>query len=237
MEKKFRGFPRETLRLLRELKANNNRKWFLAHKTAFEEKVKAPMMELVESLGTALQIIAPELIVDPKRAIYRIYRDVRFSADKSPYKTQIAALFPPRGLPKHAGASLYFHIAPEEILIAGGIYMPGSAELRAIRSYLVDHHRELLRIINAKEFKKIFGRIEGQQLACAPKGFPPDHPAIDLIRYKQYLAEITEKPHLAESPELFPLLLKCFALMIPFIRFLNAPLLSRSGIRTGGPPV
>ena len=200
----FAGFPPETLKFLRQLKRNNNREWFLAHKETYEQKVKGPMVDLVLALGGAMQSFAPEMVVDPKRAIYRIYRDVRFSADKSPYKTQVAAVFTPRGIPKNSSACLYFHISPEELIIAGGIYMPGSSELLAIRQHISSHTQELQTILNDREFKKMFGGLWGDQLSRAPKGFPPDHPAIDLLRYKQYLVSVTEPPGFAESPRHFP---------------------------------
>jgi uncharacterized protein (TIGR02453 family) len=110
MRNGFGGFPPETFRFVRQLTRNNNREWFLAHEDDYELKVKAPMTELVLALGQAMLQLAPELVVDPKRAIYRVYRDIRFSADKRPYKTHVAAIFVPRGIPKKTGACLYFHI-------------------------------------------------------------------------------------------------------------------------------
>ena len=226
----FAGFPPETLKFLRQLKRNNNREWFLAHKQIYEEKVKGPMVDLVIALGGAMQSFGPEMIVDPKKAIYRIYRDIRFSADKSPYKTHIAAVFVPRGIPKNSAAVLYFHLSPEEALIAGGVYMPGSAELRAIRQYIAGHWEELQAILKDRAFKKMFGGLWGEQLSRPPRGFLPDHPAIDLLRNKQYLVSVTETPAFAESGGLFPRLLTCFAAMMPLIRFLNAPLRFREGL-------
>jgi uncharacterized protein (TIGR02453 family) len=135
----FGGFPPETLRFLRQLKRNNKREWFLAHKNVYELKVKTPMIELVLALGQAMQKSAPELVMDPKRAIYRIYRDIRFSADKRPYKTHVAAIFVPRGIPKKTGACLYFHIEPSKVVIAGGVYMPDPATLRALRQHIADN--------------------------------------------------------------------------------------------------
>jgi uncharacterized protein (TIGR02453 family) len=220
----FPGFPPEALNFLRQLSRNNNREWFQAHKAIYEEKVKMPMIALVLSLGGAMQSFAPEMVVDPKRAIFRIYRDTRFSRDKAPYKTQVAAVFAPRGIPKHQGAVLYFHISPEEVLIAGGIYMPIPAELRAIRRHIAVHWEELSKITNNRNFRKIFGRLEGEQLTRAPREFPQDHPAIDFLRYRQYLVSVTEPPRLAESPHLVPRMLTAFAAMMPLIRFLNAPL-------------
>ena len=104
MSGSFAGFPAEGLHLLRQLKRHNNRPWFLKHKEIYEQKVKAPMVELVLALGSEIRSFAPELAVDPSRAIYRIYRDTRFSHDKSPYKTQIAASFPHRGVSACGGA-------------------------------------------------------------------------------------------------------------------------------------
>ena len=220
----FAGFPPETLKFLRQLKRNNNREWFLAHKDIYEEKVKAPLIDLVLALGGAMQSFAPELAVDPKRSIYRIYRDIRFSSDKRPYKTHMAALFAPRGIPKHGGASLYFHIEPSELIVAGGVYMPDAAALRAIRQHIAEHWDTLRGIMNQKTFKKLFGKLEGECLVRPPLGFPADHPAIDLLRHKQFYVGVTEAPKLAEGPKLFPRLLTLFAAMIPLIRFLNAPL-------------
>jgi len=220
----FPGFPPEGLKFLRRLKQNNNRDWFLEHKEIYEQQVKLPMTGLVLALGGELSRFAPELNTDPKRAIYRIYRDIRFSPDKTPYKTQIAAAFPPRGLSKHAGAGLYFHIAPEEVLIAGGVYMPGPAELRAIRNHIANQYERLRQILNDREFKKLFGGLEGDRLTRVPLGFPADHPAVELLRYKQFLAYSTHPAELAQSKELLPLVLRNFRAMMPLLRFLNAPL-------------
>jgi uncharacterized protein (TIGR02453 family) len=134
MPTRFPGFPPETLQFLRDLKASNNRDWFQAHKPLYDEKVKAQMVELVLALGEELQGFGSDLVTAPDKAIYRIYRDVRFSKDKSPYKTYVAAVFSVRGLDKHAGAGLYFHFSPDELLVGGGIYMPGSglARLQAV---------------------------------------------------------------------------------------------------------
>jgi uncharacterized protein (TIGR02453 family) len=121
MKDGFSGFPPDTVRFLRQLKRNNNREWFLAHKDVYESKVKAPMTDFVLALGHVLQQSAPDLIVEPKRAIYRIHRDIRFSPDKRPYKTHLAARFVPRGIPKNTGAGMYFHIEPAQVIVAGGV--------------------------------------------------------------------------------------------------------------------
>ncbi|MBI3696718.1 MAG: DUF2461 domain-containing protein, partial [Acidobacteria bacterium] len=115
MTNSFPGFPPEALQFLRRLKRNNAREWFLKNKHIYEEKVKAPMVELVLALGREMLRFAPEMSFDPQRAIYRIYRDTRFSPDKTPYKTHIAAVFHPRGMEKHNCGGLYFHVSTEEV--------------------------------------------------------------------------------------------------------------------------
>ena len=226
MTKGFGGFPPEALRFLRQLKRNNNREWFQAHKDVYELKVKAPMTELVLALGETIQNFAPELVVDPKRAIYRIYRDIRFSADKHPYKTHVAAIFYPRGIRKKMGACLYFHIEPAEVVIAGGVYMPEPAALRALRQHIAAKWEALLAIMNQRNFRKMFGNLQGERLVRPPSGYPANHPAIDVLRQKQFYVAQTEPAELAEGPRLFPRLLMLFSAMIPLVRFLNEPLKS-----------
>jgi uncharacterized protein (TIGR02453 family) len=229
MTSRFPGFPHQGLTFLRQLRRHNDRAWFQAHREDYERHVREPMTELVTALGGVLQGFAPELVTDPKRAIYRIHRDVRFSADKSPYKTQVAATFGPRGLPKHAGAGLYFHVEPDEVLVAGGVYMPGTAELRAIRAHVAEHSGELEQIVRRRPFRRLFGGLTGEKLSRAPKGYEPDHPAIEWLRYKQYLAWLERPARTACSAELFPLVVEAFVAMMPLIRFLNAPLRAAAG--------
>jgi uncharacterized protein (TIGR02453 family) len=226
MTNAFEGFPPETLRFLRQLKRNNNREWFLAHKDVYESKVKAPMTELVLALGQEMQQSDPELIVDPKRAIYRIYRDMRFSTDKKPYKTHVAAIFVPRGIPKKTGACFYFHIEPAEVMIAGGVYMPDPATLSALRRHIADNWEELLAITNQSSFRKIFGNLQGERLIRPPSGYAADHPAIEVLRQKQLYVSASDPAELAEGPELFPRLLELFSAMLPLVQFLNTPLKS-----------
>src|SRR5512136_1895076 len=109
---------RKTLSFLRALKRNNNREWFRAHRDEYEAQVREPMIALVDRLAPELARFAPELVASPKVSLYRVYRDTRFSPDKTPYKTNAGALFPCRGLPKHSGAGLYVEIAPAHVLIA-----------------------------------------------------------------------------------------------------------------------
>ena len=126
----FSAFPEEALRFLRALKRNNNREWFQKHKSNYEQHIKQPMTVLIQSLQADFQQFAPEVIATPKVSAYRIYRDTRFSKDKSPYKTHVAAVFPRSGLTKHEGAGFYVQIATDQLLIGGGLYKIGRASCR-----------------------------------------------------------------------------------------------------------
>src|SRR5690242_11721021 len=156
-------FPPQALTFLRGLKRNNRRDWFLAHKNQYETHVRAPMLELVTRLADDLRAFAPEIVCDPKTAVYRIYRDVRFSANKAPYKTHVAAVFPTRGLPKHEGAGLYFHVSPDEVWIGGGMYAPETPQLQAVREHIAANVRRLRAIVEAPAFRKEI-TIEGERL-------------------------------------------------------------------------
>src|SRR5690242_15239335 len=110
----FPGFPPEAITFFRGLTRNNNRDWFLPRKELFEDKVKTPMMALAEAINAELAKFAPAYITDPKKSVYRIYRDTRFSSDKSPYKTHLAARFPRHG-DKQSGAGLYFSLSSKQL--------------------------------------------------------------------------------------------------------------------------
>ena len=220
----FNGFPEPGMQFFRSLARNNRREWFQPRKHIYEEQVKAPMAELVSALNAGMMRFAPDHVVEPAKAIYRIYRDTRFSKDKTPYKTHIAAIFPRRGTEKHGGAGLYFSVAPKEIEVAGGVYMPGPDALLAIRTYLAGHHAEFSRIIKSRKLRTLMGEMHGDQLSRVPKGFPSDHPAADLLRYRQWLFYIMLDPALATTPKLLPEIRNRFEVMMPFLEFLNRPL-------------
>ena len=218
----FPGFSPEALTFLRSLKRNNRREWFQPRKEIFEAKLKTPLIQLVEAINAELLDFAPDHITDPKKAVYRIYRDTRFSADKTPYKTHIAAIFPHRGLEKHSSAGFYFHLTAKELGIAAGSYMPGPDELRAVRTWLAENH-EAFRAA-ARRPQKTMGKMEGNAVTRMPKGFAPGHPAEDLIRMKQWLYWVELDSKLATSARLLPELVKRFRAAAPVIAMLNAPL-------------
>src|SRR5207249_1936202 len=160
----------------------------------------------------------------PRVSLYRIYRDTRFSADKSPLKTNVAAHFPARGFPRGEGSGLYLEIAPSWVWIGGGLYMPSSSDLRLLREHIASHHRSLHSIVTCRPYRRAAGTLEGERLTRVPRGYLPDHPAADYLRYKQFLAGREFDVALATSPRFYSELLKVFRAVAPLVRFLNTGL-------------
>ncbi len=183
----FDGFPREGIAFLKRLKKNNNRPWFQRHKQEYDEQVRFPMQCLIASPALKMRDEASEIDFSPTKSIFRIYRDVRFSKNKAPYKTNIAASFRLHGQ-KHPieMPGLYVGIEPGEIFVGGGLYMPSPEQLKGIRASIAARPEEFLAVIENPRFKKVFGQIEGERLQKAPLGFPKDHPLIEHLRYKQF---------------------------------------------------
>jgi len=229
----FYGFPREAMTFFRGLARHNNREWFLAHKPIYEECVRAPMLALIEALNAALADFAPAFATDPAKAMYRIYRDVRFSNDKTPYKTHVAASLSRRGMPKHGAAGYYFGVGPKEVEVGGGIYLPPPETLAAMRRHLATHHERFRRLAGVPRLVRLLGEIQGDRLARVPKGYLPDHPAADLLRLKQCYLYTTLDPAIATTPRLFTTIVESFIAMSPLIDFLNEPLVAANRRQSG----
>jgi len=226
---RFPGFPPEALKFFRDLRNNNHRDWFQPRKALYEEQVKRPMRELVAALNGALADFAPEYVTDPDKAVYRIYRDTRFSPDKTPYKDHIAASFHRRGPVAQGGGGYYVAVSDQEAAIGGGVYAPGPEMLLAIRQHIAAKHEELRRILRAAPVVKLLGEVQGEKLTRVPKGFPADHPAADLLRFKSYILYVTLPPEIAATPEFYGEILKRFKAMAPFLKFLGAAKAKRVG--------
>ena len=217
-------FTDDTLDFLRALKRNNDRDWFRARKAEYERVVRQPMIEFIERMALDLPHFAPDLVASPKVSLYRVYRDTRFSRDKSPLKTHIAAIFPHRELSKHGGAGLYFHVAPDQVFIGGGSYMPDPRQLYRVRRHMADNLPRLLDIADAPAFRRSFGAIRGERLQRVPSGFPKDHPAGEYLKLKQFLAGCERPAGFATGPRVYSALLRLFERLAPLIAFLNEPL-------------
>jgi uncharacterized protein (TIGR02453 family) len=218
-------FSADTLAFLSRLKRNNRREWFQPRKAEYEAVVRAPMLAVVERLAVDLRTIAPELTVGPK-SVYRIYRDVRFSENKQPYKTHVAASFWHRTLGKGGGAGLYFHVAPDGVWIGGGMYAPETAQLHRVREQIAANVQHFRSIVEAPAFKRALdGGLEGEQLQRVPRGFPKDHEAAEYLRYRQFLAGREHPARFATSPKFYAGVVDVYRRIAPLIRFLNDALL------------
>jgi uncharacterized protein (TIGR02453 family) len=212
---------KDILNFLKALKENNNREWFEENK-AWYEKSKQAFSEFVELLLFEIRSFDPGIgVLAPKDCMFRIYRDVRFSKDKSPYKTNFGAYIS-RGGKKLNFAGYYFHIEPGEYFMSGGVYMPQGPVLKAIRQEIFHRIDEFKAILNAPDFKKYFnGLSDVEKMKTAPKDFPKDFPEIDLLKYKHYIMmrNITEK-QLTQS-SLVKEARDTYKAMVPFNNFLN----------------
>jgi uncharacterized protein (TIGR02453 family) len=223
----FPGFPKEMTTFFRSLKRNNRREWFQPRKHVFDQHVKEPMIELVTALNRDFAKFAPEFVSDPKKAIFRIYRDTRFGADKTPYKTHIAASFARRGGERLAAGGFYFSVSHDQIEVAGGIYHPAPETMLVVRNHIAEHHQDLRRLLADRRVRRLLGDLQGDALTRAPKGFDPAHPAIQLIKMKDWILDTTLDPSLGTSPRLYKELADRFRAMTPLIEFLNRPLLAK----------
>jgi uncharacterized protein (TIGR02453 family) len=218
-------FTSQSLRFLRALKRNNRREWFAAHRGDYEAHVRQPMTDIIARLADDLRGFGPEYVANPKTSMYRIYRDIRFSENKAPYKTHVAANFPTRGLPKHEGAGLYFHVSPDEVWIGGGMYAPQPPQLHAVREHIAENSRRLRALVESPAFRRDVGTLEGERLLRVPRGFPKDHEAAEYLKFRQFLAGREFEPAFATSPKFYSSLLAVFKRVAPVTRFLNEPLI------------
>ncbi len=207
-----------TLKFLKELKANNNREWFNENKKRYQaahENVIAFADELLDALS-AIDQIATE---SGKKSLFRIYRDVRFSKDKAPYKTSFSGGF------RRATAALrggyYFSIAPGESMVGGGFWGPNAEDIKLIRSHIAAEPERLRSIITSEQFRAAFGQLDGEQVKTAPKGYSKDHPAIDLLRYKQFLVGSTFTDAQVTSSEFTDIMVGKFQDMRPFFDYMS----------------
>jgi uncharacterized protein (TIGR02453 family) len=228
----FGGFPPAAFRFLRNLARHNEKAWFEANREAYEREVRGPMRLLVEALDAKLGGIAPEIIGDPKRSMFRIYRDVRFSKDKSPYKTNASAWFYHRDAGRTVGtagegggAGFYFHIDPTACFMAGGIWMPARPALTRIREAIAAEPTALTRLTSTPGFRRRFdGLSEEARLRRVPRGFPPDHPAAEWLKLQSFTASAAIEPKAVTSPRLVDRLCADVEPLVPLVRWLNRAL-------------
>ena len=216
-------FSPKALAFLRALKRNNRREWFHERRDEYERLLRVPMMAVIECFGHEFRRFAPELMADPKKSVYRIWRDTRFSADKRPLKTNVAAVFPHRHGNRHTSAGLYLEISPEWVFAGGGLYMPDPQGLHRIRERIAENPKAFERIVNASALKRA-GGLQGESLKRVPRGFAADHPAAGHLKMKQFLVWGEWPPELATTPKFWTELLTTFRAAAPLLKYLNGAL-------------
>jgi uncharacterized protein (TIGR02453 family) len=212
------------MKFLRGLARHNDRDWFNERKPIYERALKEPMLAVIGEINHALAKFAPEHVRPPQKALMRIYRDIRFSREKIPYKTHMAAWWARTGLEKTSGAGYYLQVSSQEVLVAGGCYMPERDQLLAIRRYLADHYEEFQGILADRNLVQLTQPLGEPSLTRAPKGFPPDHPAIELLLRRQWGVSASLPAALAPQPGLVASVVERFRSMWPMVEFLNRPL-------------
>ena len=214
-----------SLKFLKELKVNNDREWFAENKPRYEES-RREFIDFVRAMQTEIGRFDDRVLgLDPKKAVFRIYRDVRFSKNKDPYKTAMSARLMPPSDEEGRNAGYYIHIEPGNCVLAGGAYGPGKEWLQSIREE-IDYDAEPLRKVLAKKgFKDQFGSLEGDKLKTAPKGYVKDHPDIDLLRHKSFVAYHRLADKIASSKDFHKYAGKVFRELKPLNDFLNTAML------------
>lgn len=215
----FAGFDRSFFAFLKSLKRHNNREWFTEHKAQYQREVEAPALAFVADLAPKLKKISPRFVADPRRSggsMFRIYRDTRFSHDKTPYKTHVGLHFWHDGEGLESPPSFYLHLEPTECFGGGGCWHPDPVTLRKIR----------MRIDEApKEWKAVLKsglEIEGSTLKRVPAGFPADHAfATDLMRKDHFSSEDYKIADLS-SPKFIDRYVETCARIAPLMKFLTA---------------
>jgi uncharacterized protein (TIGR02453 family) len=227
----FSGFRPAALTYLRGLARNNNKAWFESRRPVLEAEVIQPLRALVEEIDVAFARFAPEITGHPKRSLFRIYRDVRFSKDKTPYKTHAACWFyhldAGRGVGSDAdgGAGFYFHFAPREIMIAAGIWMPPRPAVHKIREAIVEDQQGFEQLVDRAPFKRRYRGLDTEgMLKRMPRGYAEDHPAAKWLRYQSFTVArmLTEKELF--SPRLARIVAKDYEALTPYVRWLNRAL-------------
>ena len=215
------SIKKENLDFLNRLKQNNNREWFAEHKSEYE-KNREDIIAFADDLLDKMKQHDDIETVSGKKSLYRIYRDIRFSKDKTPYKTQWSGSF--KRATKLLRGGYYFHIEPGNSFLGGGFWGPSSSDLKLIRQNILDYGDELKDILNSKEFINTFGQLEGDKLKTAPKGFDKEHQHIDLLRYKQFLLvkRFSDKEVLSE--DFIKQLNEGFKAMRPFFDYMSEAL-------------
>jgi uncharacterized protein (TIGR02453 family) len=226
------SFSNQSVAFLRELERHNAKPWFESNRHRYEAHIRQPLRDLVEEMDVRLARLAPEIVGDVKRSPFRIYRDIRFSADKSPYKTHASCWFFHRdgahSVGREAiggGAGFYFELSATRSFVGGGMWMPPRAALRQLRAAIVDDQPGFEHVVASAAVKRKFGALGDEaMLKRTPRGYAADHPAAHWLRHQSFVFGRELSIAQATSPRLPALLERDFETMLPLVRWLNRAL-------------
>jgi uncharacterized protein (TIGR02453 family) len=219
-------FSPKLFRFLKDLKANNSRDWFHQNKARYEQDVKQPLLEFVADFAPLLRRISPVFVADPRPvggSMFRIHRDTRFSADKSPYKTNAAARFPHAGGANVHTPGFYLHLEPGSVFAGAGIWHPDPASQTRIRQAIVADPKRWKRILAAKGFREHL-ELSGESLKRPPRGFDPEHPLVEDLKRKDFICVANFSEKQACAPAFLRQYTEVCRASAPFVRFLTEAL-------------
>jgi uncharacterized protein (TIGR02453 family) len=223
MAANFSGFPKDFFAFFSELKVNNDRTWFEKNKERYRQSIVAPCSSFIEAMAPRLQKISKHMTADPRPnggSMFRIYRDVRFSKDKRPYKEHAGIHFRHAlGRTVHA-PGFYVHLATDGVFFGGGMWMPEPEALGQIRNAIAEQPSDWKKTKGEATFKKTFDGIDGEALSRPPRGFDPDHPFIEDIKRKSFFAMKSSSAKAAQSPDFIDDVTATFRAARPLMRFL-----------------
>ena len=216
------SIKKETLDFLKQLAKNNNREWFNNNKDLYQKSLDN-IQAFLNGLLTKIVVFDKSVAgIEPKDCLFRIYRDTRFSKDKTPYKSLFGAWISDND--KAGKAGYYLHIEPGKSFLAGGVYHPEAGRLKNVREEISFEADKFKKIINNKTFKENFGAISGDRLVTSPKGFAKDDPMMDYLKFKDMVVVHNINDKVLISKDYPAYCIKIFKSMVPFNDFLNKPL-------------
>lgn len=218
----FEGFPSDLFDFLKQLTFYNEKAWFEENRARYEDHVKAPLQAFITEMAPRLAAISPHFVADPRRSMFRIHRDVRFSKDKSPYKTNAAAQFRhSAGADVHA-PGYYLHLEPGRVMFGGGVYKPPASALAKIRAAIDQKPDDWRAALAAPDVQKAFGGLgDGDPLTRAPKGYPADHPLVEDLKKRSFFVMQPSTEAAAQKPAFLDDVARGYAVAAPVMRFLT----------------
>ena len=213
-------FDKDYVKFMKDLAAHNEREWFQENKKHYEKSVKDPFTAFVQELIDNMTKLDKTFKLEPKQAIFRIYRDVRFSKDKTPYKTNMSAIIGSGGRKGMQSPGMYVQLGPEDVRVYGGLYQLDTKQLFGVRTYLAKNLREFNKLLNAKKFKDAFETIRGEQHKKVPKDFAEAIAEQPLLLNKSFYYFTKLKPSLIVKPELVKTIMDHYKIIQPMNEFL-----------------